>query len=132
MVDRVFSQAESGEATDGNGEPISFNSGLFADAGESTSLARAVLQNVAGLFSHFQCFMHVDSDGPFLELTFFPDDVLRDRDPLQSVVHFLRDLCSDTSVTQYFVRYENASWTFGDTTSMSGVIFTRTDVETVA
>lgn len=132
IVGRIFSQSQSGTATDGNGDQIELNASSFVSVGASTAHARVALENVADLFTHFQCFVCVDTGGPFLELTFFPDDVVPEGDPLIAVIQFLRNICVGTTVTEYFVRFENASWSFGDTAAGSGVIFTRSDVATFA
>ena len=110
--------------------PLDANS--FVDAATSTANVRAAVENVANLFTHLQCFICDDTDGAFLELTFFPNDIVTDGDPLFAVIQFLRNICEGTTITEYFVRYENASWSFGDTAFGSGVIFTRSDVATVA
>ena len=132
IVHRVFAVASDCTAYDSNGVPLRFDAAAFVDSAARIPSAHAALSNVAGLFAHLQCFAGVDDDGAFLELSFFPDDFTYCGDPLFAIVRFLNSLCADTSVAEYFVRYENAGWTFGATGFGTGVIFTRSQVATVA
>ena len=132
IVHRLFPLAADGSAHDSDGEPLPLDAAAFVDSAASRPSARAVLKNVGGLFSHLQCFAGADDRGVFLELTFFPDDLTWSGDALVAVVRFLNSLCVTTSVAEYFVRYENASWVFGTTGEGTGVIFTRSEVATVA
>ena len=132
IVQRVFAVATDCTAYDSNGDPLPFDASAFVDSAARIPSAHAALSNVAGLFTHLQCFAGADDDGAFLELTFFPDDFTYSGDPLVAIVRFLNSLCADTSVAEYFVRYENVSWTLGETGFGTGVIFTRSQVATVA
>ncbi|WP_236615863.1 hypothetical protein, partial [Rhodopirellula europaea] len=132
IVHRVFAASSACIAHDSNGEPLAFDAAEFVKSFATIPSAHATLSNVAGLFDSLQCFACADQNGAFLELTFFPADLAPSDDPLVHVVRFLNSLCGGTSVSEYFVRYENASWQFGTTGPNTGVIFTRSQVATVA
>jgi len=76
------------------------------------------------LVSHLQMFV---SDGaspcPFVELTFFPQDVLQRPGLRERFVRWLQGMQRTLGATRAYARYENASWTFGDVAAGSGVFF---------
>ncbi len=131
IAERVFSCAEKGSATDGNGNAVALDAAAFLSAGTSTPFVHAGLANVSAVFSELQCFFCVEDGSPFWVLTFCPEHIFQHGDPLTTVVRFLSNICEGTDVTEYFVRYENAAWKFGDITSGSGVILTRSQVAVI-
>ena len=123
----MFASAADGTVFDSNGDSLPFDPVVFVGTAIAMPSARGTLNEVGGLFAHLQCFAGADSNDAFLELTFLPADITCPGDPLVEVVRFLNGLCIETSVAEYFVRYENASWKLGDPTG-AGVIFTRSQV----
>jgi hypothetical protein len=74
------------------------------------------------LLSQLQLFVHFDGVADlFVELTFFPQDVAR----LPNLGHRFREwvmsICELLEAVRAYARYEDASWTFGDTGPSSGV-----------
>ncbi len=128
ILRRLIERADTGTAVDANGGALQLDASIVHEASRTTSHVHLCLESSSVPFTHFQCFIFADTDVPFMELTFFPDDIVHSDAPLREVVHFLDSLCAGTSITDYFVRYENASWTFGDNGPTSGVIFTRSTV----
>jgi hypothetical protein len=79
-----------------------------------------------GLISQIQLFFSwQESSRVFVELTFFPQDVDRGAYSLKSFLEWLRPFLVALNESAYYVRYENASWVFGDDGNASGVIFTN-------
>ena len=76
------------------------------------------------LVSHLQVFV-TDEAGPspFVELTFFPQDVLQRAGLEERFVTWLRGMQRTLGATRAYARYENAAWTFGDVAFGSGVFF---------
>ena len=66
-----------------------------------------------------------EDDSPFVELTFFPQDVEDIPDLAARFCDLADSWARLLQATQYFVRYENASWQFGDCGDRSGVIFSK-------
>jgi len=83
-----------------------------------------------GLISQIQIFLGwVKNDEIFIELTFFPNDVNKKAYSLEAFKHWLKPFLVALNTGTYFVRYENASWKYGDTSKESGVIFTNKECE---
>jgi hypothetical protein len=90
--------------------------------------AQLLFREGNGLLAELQLFVSVEKDGtPFVEITFFPQDVIPVPSLSDAFITWVRDvrkaLCSCCS----FVRYENASWTFGDIGPNSGVFIVSND-----
>lgn len=83
----------------------------------------ATFENEMALVSHMQLHLSWDqSEKVSVEFTFFPESVvgcfsfsLFD----QFITHFV----AASGSSEYFVRYENASWKYGDLSSEGGVIY---------
>lgn len=99
------------------------------DIARTTGVCHISLRDTDGLFSQTQAFICPDSDFAFVELSFFPEDIISDQYSLERLVAFLDNLKMIGRAANYFVRYENASWRVGDTSNDSGVIFTFHDIE---
>ena len=132
ILQRTLTFITDGTVHNGDGDEIPLNAQGIYDAARTTPHTQLCATSASAPFRSFQLFVCVDNDAPFMELTFFPDDIVERDDPLPAVVRFLNHLCDGTSVSNYFVRYENVSWVSGDTGPNSGVIFTKHDVATVA
>ena len=79
-----------------------------------------------GLVSQVQLFLSwTDGSKIFVEITFFPQDVNKEKYSLETFLGWLKPLLASLNTSTYFVRYENASWNYGDTSETSGVIFTN-------
>ena len=131
VVRRVLAFTNDGSACNGDGVELSLDTQIVYNATLATAHTQLCLSSDSTPFRHFQPFSCIHDDAPFVELTFLPDDIVDRADPLTSVVRFVNGLCVGTSVSDYFVRYENASWDLGDTGPTSGVIFTKADVATI-
>ena len=83
-----------------------------------------------GLISQIQIFLNwVEIDEIFIELTFFPNDVNEKAYSLEAFKAWLKPFLVALNTDTYFVRYENVSWKYGDTSKDSGVIFTNKECE---
>ena len=80
----------------------------------------------SGMIPVFQLFVDHDraTDEHFVEITFFPDDVDRSLFSLDSFFALVDNWNSVLKSDDYFVRYENVSWTLNDT-DHGGVICSR-------
>ena len=84
----------------------------------------AVLQEGSGPLSRLQVFVAAENDGsPFIELTFFPEDVAQTQDLRGEFMRWADGLRTELEARRLYVRYENASWELGDVGSSSGVFF---------
>ncbi|MCW9027130.1 MAG: hypothetical protein OQJ77_07410 [Thiovulaceae bacterium] len=79
-----------------------------------------------GLVSQVQVFLSWTNDSKiFIEITFFPQDVDSKTYTLEAFLEWLKPFLVSLNTSDYFVRYENASWNYGDTSEKSGVIFSN-------
>lgn len=79
-----------------------------------------------GLVSQVQVFLSWTNDSKiFIEITFFPQDVDSKIYTLEAFLEWLNPFLVSLNTSEYFVRYENASWNYGDTSETSGVIFSN-------
>lgn len=132
MVESLLSESSNPTATDGDGRSLD-----MADIGaagicrcaQNTSSCHLMLTDVAQLFHSLQVFVCPDDDGsPFVELSFFPDDVLPTFTS-QTLIDKVIQLATVGHANDFFVRYENASWEFGTTGEGTGVITTWHDIQ---
>lgn len=84
--------------------------------------AQLLFNGGQGLVAHLQLWVSDDGAGDlFVELTFFPGDVARS----PSLGRLFREWADGIRILlearRVYARYENASWTFGDTGPDSGV-----------
>ena len=90
-------------------------------------MLHAVWQSCACI-SHLQLFLSWESRQRFfVEVTFFPEDIAQELFSLDQFFQFLQPIVSATGVEQFYVRYENASWEFGDTSATAGVILSAAE-----
>ena len=81
-----------------------------------------------GLVSQVQVFLSwANNSKIFVEITFFPQDVDAEGYSLDCFLGWLKPFLVSLNTNTYFVRYENASWNYGDTTKTSGVIFSNSE-----
>jgi hypothetical protein len=89
---------------------------------ESVSSSMGPLQNL-------QVFICSEEDGsPFVELTFFPDDVESGPFLRRDFIAWARQMQTHLGARRYYARYENASWRLGDTGPQSGVFLVSDDI----
>jgi hypothetical protein len=65
--------------------------------------------------------MGEESEAPFVELTFFPEDVVRTPELGKDFVEWADGIRAQLRARRMFARYENASWALGDVRAGSGV-----------
>ena len=83
----------------------------------------------AGLIRNLQVFICSEEDGsPFVELTFFPDDVESGPFLRRDFIAWARQMQTHLGARRYYARYENASWRLGDTGPQSGVFLVSDDI----
>jgi len=82
---------------------------------------RALMKNGA-FVKQLQIFVFREDDGrPFVELTFFPQDVVQSDDVRGDFLEWADRLARHLGALRFYARYENASWQFGDSGPQSGV-----------
>ena len=80
------------------------------------------------LGTHIQLFFYwKDKSNIFVELTFFPQSINEQNYSLENFMVWLKPILVSLNTSTYYVRYENASWVYGDTSQSSGVIFSNTE-----
>jgi hypothetical protein len=101
------------------GKPFSENFSLPARNGE---YARMCFNEGEGLITDIQVFVCTEENSvPFIELTFFPDDLRQSPTLEADFVAWAEELRLTLESQRYYVRYENASWQFGEISPHSGV-----------
>ncbi|MEC9343195.1 MAG: hypothetical protein VYD64_05040 [Pseudomonadota bacterium] len=76
------------------------------------------------VLTNIQIFIVSEDNGePFVELTFFPDNVARSDDVGREFVEWVKHAGTMLEARRLFCRYENAAWEMGDTSEDSGVFF---------
>ncbi len=92
---------------------------------ETGTSAQIYAEDINNIIQQLQIYIFTENNGqPFLELTFFPQDINLSADEMEKFLNLVKDWSDTFKATQFFVRYENASWKFGDTSKYSGVIYT--------
>ena len=88
-----------------------------------------VLDEGTDLLRRLKVFVGREDDGsPFVELTFFPDDLVRGLEVKSRFMKWADDIRALLQARRYYARYENASWRFGDTGAKSGVFLVSDEV----
>jgi hypothetical protein len=86
-------------------------------------------QGGRGPVKSLQAFVSIDKDRfPFVELSFFPDDLERTAELRRAFFAWLESMKALLGARRYYVRYEHASWKCGDTGVGSGVFLVSDDV----
>ena len=122
LLDELWASYTKISATNGDYEYVDNpeSSSVTAWARETPHL-HVVLENGDGLIRRLQVFLSPEPEGPFVELTFFPEDIDHSSDLAQAFVAWADAKCASTGARSYFARQENASWKFGDVGPNSGV-----------
>lgn len=96
--------------------------GSVSTAARESGSAHVVFGEGSGLIKRLQVFVVREADGsPFVELTFFPDDVEPAENLRADFLIWANDLRACLKARRYYARYENASWRFGEIGADSGV-----------
>lgn len=125
LLNQAQTNCELKSATDSEGDEISVDEMIER---LSSSEAETIVSywTCQGLISQVQLFFFWNKDSNvFIELTFFPQDVDKKEYSLKEFLKWLKPFLVSLKTSAYFVRYENASWKYGDTSETSGVIFTN-------
>jgi hypothetical protein len=89
-------------------------------------------QNPENLIRDLKLFFEWNKRGDiFVELTFFPEEIDTETFNLDLFMGFLKPIIKISDTQQFYVRYENASWEYGDVSQYSGVIFYNLDAQKV-
>jgi len=84
-----------------------------------------LLDGGSSVLTNLQIFASCAPSEPlFVELSFFPEDVIPKLSPHAGFIAWADAISKILGATRYFVRYENASWTFG-VGAQSGVFLVR-------
>lgn len=113
-------------AVNSEGEDITscVNSGTVdGEFGKKKNSIHSVFHNEEALITNMQVLLAWnDSKKVFVEFTFFPEDVCN-RFSFNEFVNFISPFITASGSKEYFVRYENASWEYGDISLQGGVIY---------
>jgi hypothetical protein len=124
-LERLFNRES---ATDNEGQQVL---GSVSGGAIKTGSVHLVLGDGSGVLRRLQVFVdqgEVD-EHPRVELTFFPEDVVRAGNVRQNFIDWLDDARRHLQARRYYARYENASWTLGDTGPTSGVFLVSNEAE---
>jgi len=121
LLQKLASSFRMAAASDSEGETICSLGGVAAVVRKGRCVI-ADLDNGSGLIQRLQVFLVSNEDGtPFVEISFFPDDIARTQRLRQDFLEWARGMRDALCARRYYARYENASWRFGDTGPSSGV-----------
>jgi hypothetical protein len=128
VIAMLLRDASSATATEGDGQSLDVaavgGTGICQCA-RNTRSCHVVLTDVADLFQSLQAYVCPEEDGSaFVELTFFPDEVIRGSFTTDKLVDYIIHLSTIGRANNFYLRYENASWKLGSTGHGTGVITT--------
>jgi hypothetical protein len=124
LLEYVLQRFPKHTATDAEGAmPVDRSAaGLVTLVRTSGALHLVLQESESEIVRHLQVFVFREEDGqPFVELTFFPQDVAEVANLRDDFLQWLHALRGMLEARRCYARYENASWTFGDTAPNSGV-----------
>jgi hypothetical protein len=76
--------------------------------------------------NHLQAFFNWSvPDEIFCEVTFFPEDLNETQFVLEDFLVFVSKLVGASGTSEYYIRYEDASWRHGNGKTNDGVIFSH-------
>jgi hypothetical protein len=108
--------------TDSEGRPLDDLEPQFVVGSAQGSGAVQIIYEGGDLINHLQLFIYREPEGiPFVELTFFPQDIRQYKDLRNQFIAWADQLQTCVGASRYYARYENASWQFGDVNGNSGV-----------
>jgi len=76
-----------------------------------------------------QVFVEEDDGSPFVELSFFPEDVEPTQELRRDFIEWADTMQRLLRARRYYARYENASWQFGDISSNRGVFLLSDELD---
>ena len=80
------------------------------------------LEGGAGPIRSLSLFVARETDGtPFVELTFFPDEIEQSDDLRREFIEWAERMCVRLQATRLYARYGGVSWKLGDIGKESGV-----------
>ena len=124
LLNAIASEWSLRDATDTEGNSLSITdmrSQLQASEGSISTFWTEGL-----LIKQLQCYLYWNpADDVFCEISFFPDDIVESEFTMPKFMALLARFIKATRSTEYYVRYENASWRHGDTLANSSVIFSH-------
>jgi hypothetical protein len=122
----------SGTTDEGKDLIPPFGESAIAEARKGGSI-HFLLHRGAGPIKNLQVFICSEKDGsPFVELTFFPEDVEQTTSLRSDFIEWAQQQQSLLEAERYYARYENASWHFGDIGAHSGVFLVSDEARTNA
>ena len=87
--------------------------------------AQIYSEDINNIIKQLQIYLFTEENGqPFIELTFFPEDINIELKDIDLFIKLIKDWNDTLAANKYYVRYENASWEFGDISKYSGIIYT--------
>lgn len=96
---------------------------IFEEFEKWPNSIHATFENERALISHLQLYLvWGHSENVSVEFTFFPD-AIAENFSFSAFEQFISPFIRASGSTEYFVRYENASWEYGDLSPEGGVIF---------
>jgi hypothetical protein len=109
---------QQGESLDG---PLAEAAVAAARGGRHVSLD---FGDCSGPIKNLQAFVCAEKNGaPFVEITFFPTDVVRSETLRSDFIAWAAKLQSLLEARRIYARYENVSWRLGDTQPGAGVFW---------
>lgn len=122
-------QFEAQSAFDGAGN--SLKEPVWETATSSARGDREIILEYGGgaeIITSMRIFIFCEEDGsPFIEISFFPDEVLQLVDLGEKFIAWIGEVQKHLRACGYYCRYESVSWRFGDTGPGSGVFFFASD-----
>ncbi|NSX53260.1 hypothetical protein [Parasulfitobacter algicola] len=98
---------------------------------QKTGYVHLSYANSFEIINNVQIFVCSEDDGsPFIELTFFPEDVAVVSNLETVFIGWVGAAKFTLQASEYFCRYENASWTIGDISPGSGVFLASENIST--
>ncbi len=129
LLNHVLGFCELNSASDSEGNKLSAEE-ISNQLSKSDAETIVSYWKCQGLISQVQLFLSWNNKSKiFIELTFFPQDVDKEAYSLEKFKEWLKPFLVALNTKTYFVRYENASWLYGDTNEFSGVIFSSSPHE---
>jgi hypothetical protein len=100
----------------------------ISSAARNCDHVHLVFDQGIGPIKRLQVFIGREDDGsPFVELTFFPEDVQRSEGLRHEFITWMTRLRRLLRARRGFARYENGSWSMGDIGPTSGVFLELND-----
>lgn len=114
---------QTAAGSDSEGRPLyDQNPQVISAAVRDSGAVHIVYEGGANLINHLQLLVYREPDGsPFVELTFFPQDVCQTPNLRSEFITWADQLHACVGASRYYARYEDAPWRFGDVSATSGV-----------